>query len=230
MRSHKETRVKCTLCDRNYKSKDYLKYHMKTIHHGNVKYNCQYCPKTFTSWGGHRNHTHLKHYKVNPDLKCGICNKCFPSSFSLRFHLRWHNKKKSYQCKVCSQTFSNSTSLKLHNDTQHLNTKWTCDICGQTWNNKRQLQLHIKKHLGRERNYECPVCSKLFAQNVVMRTHVEKLHPDEVHLLPPKGTVVNKKALEQQAIQRDIEEQYVKIDFEEINEHPLAKKEVQVSM
>jgi hypothetical protein len=59
------------------------------------------------------------------------------------------------------------------------------------------------------------VFSKLFAQNVVMRTHVEKLHPDKLHLLPPKGTVVNKKALEQQAIQRDIEEQYVKIDFED---------------
>jgi uncharacterized C2H2 Zn-finger protein len=107
---------------------------------------------------------------------------------------------------------ASSNVLKRHKESQHFDTKWPCDTCEATFKSKKQLQLHIEKHLG-ERNYQCPVCSNLFAQNVVMRAHVEKLHPG--YVLPPKGTILNKKALEQIAIQREIEERYVKIDFVE---------------
>jgi uncharacterized Zn-finger protein len=46
-----------------------------------------------------------------------------------------------------------------------------------------------------EKNYKCPVsgCSKDFYQNSVLRAHVEKFHPN--HELPPKGTIMNMKAL-----------------------------------
>jgi hypothetical protein len=44
-----------------------------------------------------------------------------------------------------------------------------------------------------EKNYVCPVCSKAFAQNHVMRTHVAKTHPG--YELPAKGTILNVRAL-----------------------------------
>jgi uncharacterized C2H2 Zn-finger protein len=208
-------RFQCTLCGRHYKLKEYLKVHMKIAHQG-LKYNCQLCPKSFTTWGGRRMHLHLKHFNLNPDFECDICKQLFPSELTLRTHLRQaHTTKKTHQCDLCNQNCSTSDVLKQHKIAKHSNTTFPCDECGKGFSTKQQLQRHFQLHTG-ERNYECPVCFKLFGQNLVLRAHVEKLHPDKFHELPPKGSVMHKKALQKMAMQRELEKQYVKIDCTEI--------------
>jgi uncharacterized C2H2 Zn-finger protein len=61
-----------------------------------------------------------------------------------------------------------------------------------------------------EKNYVCPVCSKAFSQNHVMRSHVAKEHPD--HVLPPKGTILNIKALARIAQETENDAKLLKIN------------------
>jgi hypothetical protein len=72
----------------------------------------------------------------------------------------------------------------------------TCEICSKQFKTKKYLRQHQILHT-QERNYVCMVCGDKFAQNHVLRSHIHKLHPD--YHLPPKGTVVSKKALERLA-------------------------------
>jgi KRAB domain-containing zinc finger protein len=179
-----------------------------------VKKHCPYCPKILTSWAGRNWHIQLKHCTVKPELECEICHRFFPTEMVLKSHRRiLHTSKKDYHCEICSQIFTKKEGLARHMEAKHLNLQLPCEQCGRILTNKRQLQRHLEYHKG-EKNYECPVCFKGFAQNFVMRTHVEKLHPEQLHVLPPKGTIMNKKALQKMAEQRELENQYVKIDFE----------------
>jgi uncharacterized C2H2 Zn-finger protein len=64
-----------------------------------------------------------------------------------------------------------------------------------------------------EKNYKCPVCSNLFSQNALLRSHVARVHPN--YNLPPKGTVLNLKALRKKELQEQLEKSFVKVDFVE---------------
>jgi hypothetical protein len=160
-------------------------------------------------------HIHLKHFKPKDTLQCDFCNMKFPSVLTLRKHQRKHNTaKKIFQCDICGQTTTTQWSMKVHMESKHLTTKYPCQKCDRILKNKRQYDRHMEYHKG-EKNYECPICLQSFGQNFVLRLHVEKLHPKKLHMLPPKGSIMHKKALEVLTRQRELEQQYEKMDFEE---------------
>jgi uncharacterized Zn-finger protein len=83
-------------------------------------------------------------------------------------------------------------------------------VCNKAFKNKKNLKQHYVIHTN-EKNYQCPCCENAYAQNHVLRSHVEKLHPE--HQLPPKGTIVSIKAVEKlKKIQEEVAS-YVKTDL-----------------
>jgi uncharacterized Zn-finger protein len=87
--------------------------------------------------------------------------------------------------------------LRQHETVTHsVVMRETCDVCSKQFKSKKYLRQHQVLHT-QEKNYVCPVCGAEFVQNHVLRSHMHKLHPN--CQLPPKGTVVSKKALQRMA-------------------------------
>jgi uncharacterized Zn-finger protein len=104
--------------------------------------------------------------------------------------------------------------LKAHKQSKHSDEKYSCEVCGKVFTSQRFLRSHFLIHTG-EKNYKCPVfeCSRLFTQNVLLRTHVTKAHP--TYKLPPKGTILNLKALKKMEQREQMEKSLIKVDFAE---------------
>ncbi|CAG7823248.1 unnamed protein product [Allacma fusca] len=64
-----ETPYSCTLCDKKYKSKPDLNYHMAT-HTGEYKFQCEYCEKKFISKANM--HAHVRIHTNHQCRKCGV--------------------------------------------------------------------------------------------------------------------------------------------------------------
>ncbi|CAG7820668.1 unnamed protein product [Allacma fusca] len=64
-----ESPFSCTLCDRKYKSKPDLNYHIAT-HTGEYKFQCEYCEKKFISKANM--HAHVRIHTNHQCRKCGV--------------------------------------------------------------------------------------------------------------------------------------------------------------
>ncbi|XP_059617728.1 zinc finger protein 420-like [Phlebotomus argentipes] len=194
----KQTEIKpkkvhtCPECGRSYSSRQCYNAHMDKVHTNNKRYECYDCGKKFFSWLQRRTHSYKVHLKKF-HCECPHCGKGFYTQHSLTKHISGdHLNLKTYQCAVCGKTYKRADQLRDH-ERIHSGKK-TCEICGKLLNSTASLKQHLRTHTN-ERNYICPVCSKGFTCNFSMKTHVRKLHPSDVHLLPPDGTIVNQKYL-----------------------------------
>lgn len=183
----------CDECGRSYTSRTCFNQHMDK-HKNNKRYVCNYCDKKFFGWIARRTHIYKVHLKKTY-CECSHCGKGFYMRHELTKHIRSvHMEGYSYQCEVCGKTFKRKDQLKDHEKIHE--GKKTCKICAKELNSIACLRQHMRTH-SNEKNYICPVCSKGFTCNFSMKTHVRKLHPDDVHLLPPDGTIVNQRYLKQ---------------------------------
>jgi uncharacterized Zn-finger protein len=193
---HKENPINhypCSQCERKYKNSNALHAHIKLAHEG-YRWTCPYCPMEFLSITGRKLHIHKNHLQPEIPVKCQFCPKTFPSEVILsRHHYACHTFK-IYQCDQCEVTFKFQSGWKLHMNRKHGGNKFVCNFCDRVFNHRLSIRQHMIIHTN-EKNYKCPVpgCSKDFCQNSALRAHAEKLHPN--YELPPKGTIMNMKAL-----------------------------------
>ncbi|XP_059612815.1 zinc finger protein 573-like [Phlebotomus argentipes] len=150
-------------------------------------YGCHLCGKKFDSQYHIQKHVYKIHLKKHP-IECAVCEKGFYTRNGLTRHMDAYHLNLTFQCDVCGKTFKSNARLSDHVKTH--SGKKTCELCGKTLTSILGLAQHMKVH--REKEYMCPVCLKEFAHNFAMRTHVKKFHPDDEHLLPPKGTIINR--------------------------------------
>lgn len=179
----------CDLCGVRAKSKDILTGHMK-FKHQNLTYNCRYCPETFKNKGTRRTHE-IRFHTFDYKHQCNICEKKFMTNAQLKKHRVIHTGEKPHCCDICSMRFSFRAGLKDHMATHAETRDFICEICTNAFKNMKALRKHKAVH--EERNYECPVCGQKFLENKTLRAHCTHSHPD--YVLPPPGTVMNKKAL-----------------------------------
>ncbi|XP_059612814.1 zinc finger protein 317-like [Phlebotomus argentipes] len=182
---------KCDLCQMTFKHIQTYNRH-KDRHENFHRYPCKYCDKKFDAWTPRRTHIYRKHLKTFFCF-CDQCGKGFYTKYALRVHIQKDHLKVKFQCEVCGKTLVSKGSLLEHRSI-HNSKKLSCKICGKQLNTRTTLNQHVKTHSG-EKNYICPVCSRGFTCNHSLKVHVRKLHPDDVHLLPPDGTINNQKFL-----------------------------------
>lgn len=187
---------KCNECGQTFQMRSSILSHIEK-HNKSKKYECQYCKRRFYKASIRKAHIYRFHLKRTLEFKCPQCPNEYNKNSELKQHIKEaHKEEITFQCDRCGKNFKScsilTSHMKIHSD------KVTCAQCGKELKNLRTLERHMEIHSG-QKNYICPVCSRSFTCNFSVKNHVRKIHPDDVHLLPPDGTVVNKRYLDRMA-------------------------------
>jgi uncharacterized Zn-finger protein len=91
VKTHGETeKVKCSMCDKWFKSKHVLGVHKYNVHQPSPRMPCPICKKIFKTRQSEAQH--LKRHEANIKITCSFCEKIFSNRNSLSCHLRsFHN-------------------------------------------------------------------------------------------------------------------------------------------
>lgn len=115
-----DKRYKCETCDRSFKRRRLLDYHIKAAHTGERPYKCDVCNATFVYPEHFKKHVRI-HSGVKPFV-CEVCGKAFNSRDNRNAHRYVHSDKKQYECTECGVGFMRKPLLYAHMEaTGHLN-------------------------------------------------------------------------------------------------------------
>jgi hypothetical protein len=119
---HPEKSFACDQCDVVYVRKECLTRHVKSVHE-KFKYECSFCPETFT---------------VAVLFKAHSVNE--------------HGEPKAFKCKQCNKRYNRQKALQNHIDIHHTHKRLgqVCNTCGGTFYHLRQHEkncLRLEQHL-----------------------------------------------------------------------------------
>lgn len=78
--------------------------------------------------------------------------------------------KKREECSICHKRFENKYKLKVHMNCHTGNRPYVCETCGASFLRSTNLVAHRRIHKPKE--YQCPLCDKLFAHNSDRVVHI----------------------------------------------------------
>ena len=91
----------------------------------------------------------IQEYKSG-DIKCGKCDKDFPTSTQLQRHLdKYHRYLYSFTCGVCQKRLATKQGMKehmlTHQEKGEGNVRYVCPNCGKDFKFKRSRNQHVKQ-------------------------------------------------------------------------------------
>jgi len=210
-----EKSCSCTLCEKQFPNKHYLKLHMvihsdkymctecgkcfrnkpqltvhRRSHSGEKLFECHICRKRFTR--SDSLHDHSRIHSGEKPYKCHLCDKAFIRSGKLSAHMRVHMGDKPYKCSLCNKCFGYTGDLQRHKRCVHSNRRlYECPYCGRKLKTNWKLTRHVRGHTG-AKPYSCRHCSESFARPDELKTHLLKSHNEGTwftcHICPKKFT------------------------------------------
>ena len=104
-------------------------------------------------------------------VHCTFCRKDFPTSKTLKRHLRMHKGVSNQKCQKCGKHLASSHMIDMHKascgskDFLH-----NCQACGKGYHTKQALVQHLEVHCppASEKECTCPDCKVMFK---TMREH-----------------------------------------------------------
>ena len=174
LRSHSMS-LKCSLCEKVFKRRDLLKYHVNGFHNMAEKVSCTQCTSTFKSIRYLRKHMTYKHSgKDSKRWNCETCNKYFSQAGSLIVHKRIHTGEK-VNCTFCEGSFSHRFDLKRHQAAVHgmgtIVKKYSCTVCSKKFENKTKCNQHSYTHIGLK-PFKCNYCDFRMSAKGNLRNHM----------------------------------------------------------
>lgn len=139
-------RYQCSDCSKSYSTYSGLTKH-KQFHctaspnnQAKKSFDCQFCPKTYTSLGALKMHirTHTK------PCKCHLCGKAFSRPWLLQGHIRTHTGDKPFSCTHCHRAFADKSNLRAHLQTHSDVKKYSCNTCSKTFSRMSLLTKHME--------------------------------------------------------------------------------------
>ena len=172
-------------CGKCFGSGHQLKRHFGGVHLKIVPkklITCKICTKKVIP-GNYTYHQRVYHSQGSlqcPEKGCHRYGDTFASKVNLDAHMEIHKdlSEKTLQCTFCEKRFYSRTRLGEHRYRYHENhKKHMCDKCNYTCSDLKRLNQHIATHQhDDEKNFSCPICSKLFKTQDLISRHNDRVH------------------------------------------------------
>ncbi|XP_062553312.1 transcription factor grauzone-like [Armigeres subalbatus] len=136
------------------------------------EFRCDLCPKEAPNFKALLAHFREKH-NICGYIKC--CNKKLYRRCRLLEHISKHLDPDTFRCGICNKVYSCRTSLDLHNMHMHLSDSdkpHKCPVCSKSFAKDYQLKTHMVRHIA----VECPECGRIMSSRLSLREHLIKMH------------------------------------------------------
>lgn len=172
---------KCSLCGKEFISKNTLKKHLRNKHM-KKELSCHLCKRTFDTEYARKKHRKTCSWKfestlVNTQYKCDLCGHMDTSMNDFLNHTR-NCEGQYYDCDICEERFTKKQAIREHMYSHTKEKPYSCDVCQKSFLLKRRLHLHIRRvhilKLGTtsKQTYTCITCHKQYRCKQSLRTHV----------------------------------------------------------
>ncbi|KAJ4945488.1 hypothetical protein JOQ06_023172 [Pogonophryne albipinna] len=172
----------CHLCGKKFRSRGFLKCHMKNHpdHLLKKKYQCTDCDFTTNKKISFHNHLEshklLSHNERSPEY----------SEYARRYHessplgsdklIVKDRENKLHHCKYCDYETAEQGLLNRHLLAVHSkNFAHVCVECAKGFRHPSELKKHMRTHTG-EKPYHCPHCEFRCADQSNLKTHIKSKH------------------------------------------------------
>ena len=115
MKTHKSRHI-CQVCGAVFTRNKQVLRHVRSVHMGEKRYQCDICEKQFFT------KYHMTAHKAihfEPKLSCPYCCRIFREYSSLKRHEKIHTGQKMYSCHICNHSFIQSTPYWVHMEKKH---------------------------------------------------------------------------------------------------------------
>ncbi|XP_055297714.1 zinc finger protein 577-like [Sitodiplosis mosellana] len=165
-------------CTEEFRQKQLLRKHLKTVHGIVEKHLCSICKFAFAD------KSNLKHHMVtHTDDKRFICSFCgarFHKLTNMTEHMNAHLGLKPYKCEICGKDFGRSNHKRQHMRVHTGEKPYICQIvndCTRAYMFKIDLKRHQRSVHGIiEKTFTCKICDKIFYENKYLTKHMATAH------------------------------------------------------
>lgn len=129
-----------------------------------------------------KSHSNLKSYQ------CNVCGKTLATRNGIYVHMKVHNGIKNHECQTCGTKYVTAGQLASH--IKHIHSKqkpFSCshENCLRSFVTNIALRAHIRSHCLDKKQFECPICGKVFTSSSKLSAHDKRSHGTTTDVTTP---------------------------------------------
>ncbi|XP_062539773.1 transcription factor grauzone-like [Armigeres subalbatus] len=138
---------------------------------------CEQCSQAFKSFNALQMHSVGEH---NRRSYVYCCDRRFNTRTRLYEHVLRHVNPEQFQCEICKRNCVDSEGLKRHKLKVHTPMEerlFKCDKCSKAFAQESVLNSHVRYHEAMEnKEFPCGQCDKFFGNGALLKQHVKNSH------------------------------------------------------